>query len=122
MNTNILAAIAQSLFAQFPVLVVALVACIVTILNWEQSPSASLFSLLGFGLTLFLCFAIPIGQSVATSMLVPNDGSVANTRFVFTGLAIFWSLLRAAAYVLLLSAIYTGRTATRPASTPPPVS
>ena len=65
MNTNILPGLLQSLIVQLPVIIVALIACIVTVMNWQQSSTASIYSLLGFGLMLALCFAIPVGQMLS---------------------------------------------------------
>ncbi|MGB8355054.1 MAG: hypothetical protein WCD79_14250 [Chthoniobacteraceae bacterium] len=110
MNTNIiLSVLLQSLIVQLPVIAVALIACIVTVMNWQQSPSASRFSLIGFGLMLALCFVIPIVQSFAQLQFMPPGGSAAHTRFLLTELGFLWAILRAVSYGFLLAAVYTGR-------------
>ena len=111
MNTNIIfSGLLQSMIVQLPVIAVALVACIVTVMNWQQSPSASMFSLIGFGLMLALCFIIPIGQIIAQWKLMPGVGSSpASTRYILTGLGFLWAILRAVSYGFLLAAVYTGR-------------
>ena len=122
MNTNFYSILLQNIIVQLPVIIVALVACIVTVMNWHQSPSASRFSLIGFGLMLVLCFIIPIAQSFVQWKLMPIGGPApANIRYIFTGLGFLWAILRAVSYGFLLAAVYTGRSEPRsmPITYPP---
>ena len=125
-NFNFVPALFQGLIGQLPVLLVALVACIVTILNWSQSPNASIFSLLGFGITLALCILGSISSATMQYVIISHASDLATYKFVFTAVNFFLSLLRAGGYALILAAIYVGRQqpAPRPATTtwPPQVS
>ena len=59
---NFLPEFLHSFLMQLPVLLMCLAAVAVVLGKWRQAPRASLWALLGFGLALILCFAIPIGQ------------------------------------------------------------
>ena len=103
-----------------PTLIVCVVACVVIFSRWKQNPGGSLWALLGFGLALILCFAVPVVQAVAQSWVI-QSGEIARRASLLTGLAILWSILRAATYVLLLLAVFAGRK-TSDATTAPPLS
>jgi len=110
MNANVYYILLQNIIVQLPIIIVALVACIVTVMNWQQSPSASMFSLIGFGLMLALCFIIPIGQIIAQWKLNPTAvSSSASAWYIYTGLGFLWAILRAVSYGFLLAAVYAGR-------------
>ena len=117
---NILPLFFQSLAYQIPVLLVSLVACIVTILNWHLSPRASMFSLLGFGCLLAICFLAPLSQSLVQYSFAHDGSGVRTMGSVYAGLGAFWSILRAVSYGLILAAVYAGRSEQRTISTPPP--
>lgn len=95
--------------AQVPVLIVSLVACAVILAKWKEGSRGSLWALLAFGLTLILCLVIPIVQTTAQSWAIQSGVAVTAGASVFTGLAVFWSVLRGITYVLLLVAVYAGR-------------
>jgi hypothetical protein len=79
----------------------------VVLTRWRQGSSGSLWALLGFGLTLLLCVAIPAVQTVVQSWVVEMEPSRRGT--LYSALSMLWSVLRAATYALLLVAVYAGR-------------
>src|SRR5262245_40937434 len=107
-NENPIPEVLHGFMMQSPVLVVCLVAAVVILTKWSEASLASLWALLGFGLALALCFAIPIGQA-AVRHWVTQNGNPAQLGAAFTSLAVFWSVLRAISYGLLLMAVFAGR-------------
>jgi hypothetical protein len=96
--------------AEVPVALVCLVAGVVILPKWQQAPRASLWALAGFGIALVLCILIPVGQTAAQSWAMQSHVATVDRAAVFAALAIVWSVLRAVSYLLLLVAIYAGRT------------
>ncbi|WP_395739248.1 hypothetical protein [Prosthecobacter sp.] len=105
-----------SLLTQLPILLVSLVAVIMVVTRWNELPKASMWALLGFGLTLLLCIVIPVVQNSVQHWAIENrDLSHDQRASIFTGLSILWSVLRAVSYALLLAAVFAGRRAPQPA-------
>jgi len=119
---NIVPLFLQSLAYQTPTLLVCLIACIVTILNWHLSPRASMFSIIGFGLALAICFLSPLTQSLVQYSFAHDSNAPHSLGSKLVGLAALWSALRAVSYGLIVAAIYAGRSEQRTVSTPPPVA
>ena len=94
---------------QVPVLAICLTAVVLTLTRWQRGSNASLWALLGFGLALFLCFAIPIGQTVMSQWMMHGGEQVARRASIFGSLSLLWSALRAVSYALLLVAFFSGR-------------
>ena len=108
-----------SMFAMYlPILIVCLVAGVVIVLKWRQAASGSVWALLGFGLALFLCIAVPIVQSLLQYWAFQNGAQQAR-MWVFSAFGIVSALLHAVVYVLLLVAIFAGRTKSDAPLAPP---
>ena len=98
-----------SMFAMsLPTLVVCLVATVVILTRWRQAPGGALWALLGFGLALFLCFAMPLGQTVLRQWVF-QSGETQSRIWAFTAFSVVLSVLHAVIYVFLLVAIFAGR-------------
>ncbi len=70
-----------------------------------------MWALMGFGLSTVLCLVIPIAQHGVQQWVAQSGGvNLASRSYIFTGLSIFWSSMRAISYGLLLMAILVGRT------------
>jgi hypothetical protein len=112
-NATLFVDILQGLAGQLAILIAAIVGAIVTLSRWKDAPSAGLWSLLGFGLAIILCFAIPAGQAGLRYWLIQNSANHSTDRssamMIFGAFNVLWSLLRAASYICLLVAIYAGR-------------
>lgn len=115
-DNNPIPEVLRGFVMQLPVLIVCLAAAVVILTKWREASLGSLWALLGFGLALALCFAIPIGQT-AVRHWVTQNGNPAQLGVAFTSLAVFWSVLRAISYGLLLVAVFAGRS-TVPGSAP----
>jgi len=103
-----------SLFAaQIPILLVSVLGCLVVGVRRNELSTASLWALMGFGLSVLLCVLIPLAQTLAQNWVMESGQSMAQRASVFTILAVVWSLLRAGSYALLLMAVLAGRTASR---------
>ena len=99
-----------SMFAtQLPTLLVCFVAGVVILGKWKEGSSGSKWALMGFGLTLILCFAIPIGQTAVRTWAIRSGVAMAERTSVLAGLGFLWSVLRAVTYALLLAAVFAGR-------------
>ncbi len=98
-----------SMFAtQLPTLFVCLVAGLVIVSRWKSASSASLWALLGFGLALILCFALPLGQTLLQQWVL-KDGQPQGRMWAFTTFAVVGSVLHAGVYALLLVGVFAGR-------------
>ena len=98
-----------SMFAtQLPTLFVCLVAGLVIVNRWKSASSASLWALLGFGLALILCFAMPIGQTLLQQWVF-QGGQPELRMWTFRAFAVVGSVLHAGVYALLLVGVYAGR-------------
>jgi uncharacterized Tic20 family protein len=101
-----------SLFAaQLPILLVSVLGCLIIGVRRNELSTASLWALMGFGLSVLLCVLIPVAQTLVQNWVIESGESMAQRASVFTVLAVVWSLLRAATYALLLMAVIAGRTA-----------
>jgi uncharacterized Tic20 family protein len=103
-----------SLFAaQLPILLVSVLGCLVVGVRRHELSTASLWALLGFGLSVLLCVLIPVAQTLVQNWVMESGQGMAQRASVFTILAVVWSLLRAASYAFLLIAIIAGRSRTQ---------
>jgi hypothetical protein len=107
-STGLLQTFLSMFIMYLPTVIICLVAGIVILARWSQAPGASLWALLGFGLALVLCFAMPIGQTLVQHWVM-QDGQHEARVWAFSVLSIAGSLLHGVVYVLLLVAIYAGR-------------
>jgi hypothetical protein len=93
------------LAGQLPILLVSVVGCLMMMGRWNEGSRAAGWALLGFGLSLVLCVLMPVGQALVQSWVVGNGQSIGQRAWAFTALGLFWSVLRAATYALLLLAL-----------------
>jgi hypothetical protein len=91
---------------QLPMLLVCLVGCVMIMGRWSQLRGAG-WALAGFGLGLIITVGIPIVQT-SLHAWVWQDERPTYTRAVLTTVSIFWAVLRAASYGLLLTAVIVG--------------
>jgi hypothetical protein len=99
---------------ELPMLIVSLVASFVILIKWKQAARGSLWALLGFGLLLVLCIAMPIVQTILQSWLFQSGQRAGRLLWVLSTFSIIWSMLYAASYVFLLIAIFAGRSTPNP--------
>jgi hypothetical protein len=110
-NTNDHLRIFLSMFAvNLPTLLVCSVACIMIVGRWRQGSGHLFWGLVGFGLALLLCFVVPAIQT-ALQQWVFQSGERMNRAWIFSAFGIVVSLLHAAIYGCLLTAIFAGRPA-----------
>jgi len=106
-----------SMFAiQAPTLLVCFAAGIVILARWNECSKASVWALFGFGLTAVLCFAVPVAQTAVQEWARQSGHTMIEGASLMAGISMVWSVLRAVTYILLLIAVFAGR------STSPPVS
>jgi 4-amino-4-deoxy-L-arabinose transferase-like glycosyltransferase len=107
-----------SMFAVYvPTLVICLVAGVVILAKWRQAGRGAVWALLGFGLALILCFAMPLGHTLLQHWVF-QSGDRASRIWAFTAFSVFGSVLHAVVYALLLVAIFAGRS--KPEAAIPP--
>jgi hypothetical protein len=110
-----------SMFASsMPIVLVCVVAGFVILSRWNESPAASRWALMGFGLAFALCFAVPAVHAFVQTTLMQGQTNTQRAT-MYTVLAMLWSVLHAAVYGLLLVAIFAGRS-TPQTPAPPPAS
>jgi CDP-diglyceride synthetase len=98
----------SSLAMNVPTLLVCFVAGVVILGRWREGSSASFYAVLGFGLVLVLCFAMPLAQTMIQQWVFYN-GQSQSRMWAFTVFGVVGSVLHALIYALLLAAIYAGR-------------
>jgi uncharacterized Tic20 family protein len=99
-----------SLFAaQLPILIVSVLGCMVVGTRREEFGEATAWALMGFGLSVVLCIAMPVVQTIVQKWVVEGGGNMAQRASVFTVVGVVWSVLRAASYALLLMALVATR-------------
>ena len=107
-----------SMFAiQVPTLLVCFVAGVVILAKWKAGSSGSMWALLGFGLTAVLCFAVPVAQTAVQEWVRQTGHTAAEGASIMVGISMVWSVLRAVTYVLLLIAVFAGRSISSPEPT-----
>ena len=100
-----------SIFAvNLPTFLVCAVACVMIVGRWRQGSGHLFWGIVGFGLALVLCFAMPAGQT-ALQQWVFQSGERVSRAWVFTAFGFVASVLHAAIYACLLTAIFAGRPA-----------
>ena len=107
----------KTLFSTFavylPRIIICLVACVVIVAKWKEARGGALWALLGFGLALVLCFAMPVGQTMIQHWVM--DGDRAGRIWAFSAFGMFGSVLQGVIYLFLLVAIFAGRPKSDPA-------
>lgn len=108
----------RTLFSTFavylPRIIICLVACIVIVAKWREARGGAIWALLGFGLALILCVVMPVGQNVIQHWVL-QDGDRASRMWAFSAFGMIGSVLQAVIYILLLVAIFAGRSKSDPA-------
>jgi len=99
----------MGLLPQLPILIVTMIGLIITLARWKEAPSAAIWSLLGLGIAFFLCFAIPAAQAATNAYVRSRSMSAAQVRQIYSTIGILWGILRAASYVFIIGAIFSGR-------------
>ena len=98
-----------ALLIQSPILVVSVAGVVITIGRWDDAPSAAIWSLLGFGLSTFICIGMPAGQAAIQLYMVSNRADPRSITQVFSVVGILWSILRTVSYGSLIAAVFSGR-------------
>ena len=108
-----------SMFAiQLPTLLVCFVGLVVILGRWKEGSKGSMWALLGFGLAALLCFVVPVAQTVVQDWLRHSGRTMVESGSIMAGISMWWSVLRAVTYALLLIAVFAGRSTSPPVSTP----
>jgi hypothetical protein len=98
-----------SMFAyELPMLLVCVIAIGLLLTRRQQRSPALPWALMGFGLALFLCFALPIGQWAMQNWIMSSGAAASSRASVYGVVSIFWSILHALSYGLLAIAILVG--------------
>lgn len=101
-----------STFAVYlPRVIICLVAVVVILTKWREARRGAFWALLGFGLALILCFVMPVGQTMIRHWVF-QDSDQASRMWAFSAFGMIGSVLQAVTYLLLLVAIFAGRSKT----------
>jgi hypothetical protein len=117
-NTDQIKLLLSTFAIQVPTLLVCFVAGVVILGRWKQGSKGSMWALLGFGLTAVLCFAVPVAQTAVQQWVRQSGHTTVESASVMAAISIVWSVLRAVTYVLLLIAVFAGRSTSPPVSAP----
>lgn len=117
-NTDLLRMFISMVPLYLPGLIVALAGIIVCLVKWNQSPQGAKWALLGFGLSLFLCIAMPIANTFIQQWMIHSGGNQTERLWFYSAFAIVSSVLHALVYVLLLVGVFAGRS--KPTEAMPP--
>jgi hypothetical protein len=98
-----------------PRAIICLLAVVVILAKWRDARGGALWALLGFGLALILCFVMPVGQTMIQHWVFQDGSDRASRMWAFSAFGMIGSGLQAVIYLLLLVAIFAGRSKTDPA-------
>ena len=94
--------ILQNLFTSMPMMLVAVACAVVAVVQWRRAPVSSLLVVLACGTSLALLLAYPFAYNAAVHLFANED----RIKVVF---AFAWSFARAIYLILLVIAVYAGR-------------
>ena len=95
-----------------PTLLVCAVACVFIVGRWRPGERYSFWAILGFGLALLLCFIIPAAQTALQQWVFQGADRISRA-WVFSVFGVLVSVLHAAIYACLLTAVFSGRATSR---------
>ena len=116
----LLYAVLSNLFGQVPMIVVSLLGVIVSGTRWRDAPAASRWTLAASLLSLGVCLGGAVSQAWMMTAYASTSNFVARS-WLFGGLSLLWTTLRAVATGLLLAGVYAGRESAGAGLLPPPV-
>jgi len=88
-----------------PIILVAIGAVIVCVMNWQKAPTAAMFCLISFGLISFNAILGP----VLTTLMIRSAGSPSMMGEFWSIVAVVRIIFSVAGYIFLLVAVFTGR-------------
>jgi hypothetical protein len=100
----------RQLIAQSPILLVYCVGILVALIMWKRYPKASICTVIGFLLLLITEVAMVLVQNYLIGQVYERHWSVLDLRNAITITSVTNNLIRAGGYILILAAIYAGRT------------
>jgi|GEM_PF-1424570 len=103
----------SSITTQLPTLVVCGVGFVMLLTKGKDADPGRLWALLGFGLAVVLGIVMPLAQGMV-QYSARSGGDLVPRAWIFTGMALLWSVLRAVSYACILAALLARR------PTPPP--
>lgn len=106
--------ILTALTSQLPMLLICLVGAIVALTKWPQAPRASLWVLLGCLLGVLVSILAPVVQILSVEWM--RGMAMSQRAPLFTGISLFWSLLRAVSFLFLIIGVYAGHRETAAAA------
>lgn len=114
---NAVELLAKQIVSQLPVLVIYAAAMIAAVIYWRRCPIPSLLTLLSAGGQL----ALTIGYMLLYTYLIHtrNDMGAGNLGTILTVTGFVVNLLRAGALLLLVVAVFYGRSALQPPTSSP---
>jgi len=115
--SDALSEVGRSLVIQSPVLLVWLVGIVVALIRWPKSPMVSGLALLAFGLHLIIRVGALIAWAFIPRLVFDSDSLAEHSEVIFPAMGVVFNSLHAVAWVILLFALFVGRSA--PAVTRP---
>lgn len=104
-TSNSLWIIWPQLLYSLPTILVAIAAVVVCIMNWQKTPTAAMFCLIGFGL---IGFNSVFGV-VMTTLMIRNGANTGMFREFWSLVSAARTILSLAGYIFLLVAVFSGR-------------
>ena len=94
---------------QLPMFAVCAVGGILLLTRRPQLGPGATWALLGVGLGLVLCVAMPIVQTAVQVWMMNTQHPPQQMGMIYPVLGIFWAVLRAASFGLVLAGVLAGR-------------
>ena len=95
--------------SDYPSRPVSVIACMVIISRWNDGGRGWTWAFAGFALSVVLCILIPVTQSLVQQWATDGSHSMVERASILSVVGIFWSVMRAVSYGLLLMGLIAGR-------------
>ena len=106
--SSTLMAVLRSLMFQSPVILTALIGCVLILVHWRALRRSALPAILGLGLFAFLSAFWPVVWAVVSQMTIESHSTNAMST-VFAVMGVIHSILYSLALGLIITAVVVGR-------------
>ncbi len=114
-STQLFTSALGSLFVMSPILIAWMVGLVLAFVFWKRQPRVALFAAIGFGLLLFVNIIHAFVNPLLFGWMIDQLGSGSQVSLILSGITCVVNLFEAAAWALIIAAIFTARRQTMPA-------
>ncbi len=109
MNPDSLRAVLYATLPQLPAVLACLLGCALVVANWKRLSGGAIWAVLGFALAAVITATAPASQILLQGWVIQRALPMSEMTRVFGALGIFWALLRAASFGMLVAGVIVGR-------------